>query len=265
MIIVTVVRAGHKERKRGRGLVYLRIPRRKEVCSYVFRLGEQSRIEMPRRDDGRAREDYRESSKIVIHRSRPRVEREPTIISLITGFLEGERASNGGSTNPDETGPRANAEWNGIQPTRFSTSPATNCSFRIAVYPEIVLTASVFANVRFESFSLRFVEMEFGDSLEINDRAKGNVFKFSSSLGFLSKNFFIFRKGIEEYCIHLNKSSVCPQFSRRSHSFHLFFCPNFIGNTVAIFRWKLKFQKLLHRKRSAICTGKLISRFDETR
>ena len=107
--------------------------------------------------------------------------------------------------------------------------------------------------------------MEFGDSLEINDRAEGNVFKFSSSLGFLSKNFFIFRKGIEEYCIHLNKSSVCPQFSRRSHSFHLFFCPNFIGNTVAIFRWKLKFQKLLHRKRSAICTGKLISRFDETR
>lgn len=66
--------------------------------------------------------------------------------------------------------------------------------------------------------------MEFGDSLEINDRAKGNVFKFSSSLGFLSKNFFIFRKGIEEYCIHLNKSSVYPsQFSRRSHSFHFFF------------------------------------------
>lgn len=122
-----------------------------------------------------------------------------------------------------------------------------------------------FANVRFESSSLRFVEMEFGDSLEINDRAEGNVFKFSSSLGFLSKNFFIFRKGIEEYCIHLNKSSVCPQFSRRPHSFHLFFCPNFIGNTVAIFRWKLKFQKLLHRKRSAIGTGKLISRFDETR
>lgn len=155
MIIVTVVRAGHKERKKGRGLVYLRIPRRKEVCSYVFRLGEQSRIEMPRRDDGRAREDYRESSKIVIHRSRPRVEREPTIISLITGFLEGERASNRGSTNPDETGPRANAEWNGIQPTRFSTSPATNCSFRIAVYPEIVLTASVLDScIRKRSFRI---------------------------------------------------------------------------------------------------------------
>lgn len=244
--------------------MYLRIPRRKEVCSYVFRLGEQSRIEMPRRDDGRAREDYRESSKIVIHRSRPRVEREPTIISLITGFLEGERASNGGSTNPDETGPRANAEWNGIQPTRFSTSPATNCSFRIAVYPEIVLTASVFDSQTFAS------------NLPPSDLWKWNLGirwklmivrrgMFSSFLLLSGKNFFIFRKGIEEYCIHLNKSSVCPQFSRRSHSFHLFFCPNFIRNTVAIFRWKLKFQKLLHRKRSAIGTGKLISRFDETR
>ena len=121
-------------------------------------------IEMPSRDDGRAGADYRESSKIVIHRSRSRVEREPTIISLITGFLEGERASSGGSTNPDETGPRANAEWNAFD----------------SCIPK-----------RSEASSLRFVEMEFGDSLEIDD-APCNVFKFSFS--FLSKNFFFFER-----------------------------------------------------------------------
>lgn len=138
MIIVTVIvrGAGHKERKKGvrRGsCIY--VSSRKRFLPLRFGLERERERENPglkcrSRDDGRARADYRESSKIVIHRSRSRVEREPTIISLITGFLEGERASNGGSTNPDETGPRANAERNGIQPTRFSTSPATNCSFR---------------------------------------------------------------------------------------------------------------------------------------
>lgn len=191
MIIVTVVQ---KEEK---GLVFTEekdffLPR---GFFGLERGGERILgIEMPSRDDGRAGADYRESSKIVIHRSRSRVEREPTIISLITGFLEGERASSGGSTNPDETGPRANAEWNGIQPTRFSTSPATNCSFRVAVYPEIVLTSSAFDSCipkRSEASSLRFVEMEFGDSLEIDD-APCNVFKFSFS--FLSKNFFFFER-----------------------------------------------------------------------
>lgn len=190
-------------------------------------------IEMPSRDDGRAGADYRESSKIVIHRSRSRVEREPTIISLITGFLEGERASSGGSTNPDETGPRANAEWNGIQPTRFSTSPATNCSFRVAVYPEIVLTSSAFDSCIPKRSKLPSFDL-WKWNLGIRWKLMMLRAMFSSFLSAFYLKISFSSKGYRRVLY-------------RSHSFY------FIRNTVAIFRSKLKFQKSPITVQKKIC------------
>lgn len=58
--------------------------------------------------------DYRESSKIVIHRSRSGETRAP-IIYVIAGFLEGKN----GSMNSEETGLRGNQD--GIRATRLPT------------------------------------------------------------------------------------------------------------------------------------------------
>ena len=111
------------------------------------RLQENSGVKIPkayRRWRERCCTDYRESSKIVIHRSRSRDETRAPIISVIAGFLEGKRAAGGQRT------PRANAR-SMESSQRALPAPLGHTPF----VSKIVSTARLLLDTR-ETFECRF-------------------------------------------------------------------------------------------------------------